>query len=230
METKVPLQEISLLDSLGFLGMYLAYITVVLVGRWLHNRNRQDVPYTVQEDEVVTEATTPTRQGGRARNNWDDSGLWSLATLPRFRWFQRARAAPGSVRTQGANPPLPHLTSQPRQGYFSLHSTPYQPTGTKQVWSIKHTTFSRCQLPHHTSTTTGQAPVDVLFRLTNPVVDQEEDNEGWCQYQAVIQVVHLSLFLLSHCCQSYSPRPPWVPPSQCLPVLWHSTQSMGDFR
>ena len=57
--------------------MYLVYITVVLVGRWLHNRNRQDVPYTVQEDEVVVaEATTPTRRGASPRNNQHDPGLW----------------------------------------------------------------------------------------------------------------------------------------------------------
>ena len=38
-------QEVRLLDSLGFLGLYLAYILVVLVGRFIHNRNRVDLPY-----------------------------------------------------------------------------------------------------------------------------------------------------------------------------------------
>ena len=49
-----------------------------------------------------------------------------------------------------------------------------------------------------------KAPVDVLFKLTNPVVDRwsqvesnaaltekkldrEAENDGWCQYQAIIQ-------------------------------------------
>ena len=38
-------QEVRLLDSLGFLGLYLAYIFVVLLGRFIHNRNRVDQPY-----------------------------------------------------------------------------------------------------------------------------------------------------------------------------------------
>ena len=38
-------QEVRLLDSLGFLGLYLAYILVVLGGRFIHNRNRVDLPY-----------------------------------------------------------------------------------------------------------------------------------------------------------------------------------------
>ena len=38
-------QEVRLLDSLGFLGLYLAYIFVVLLGRFIHNRNRVDLPY-----------------------------------------------------------------------------------------------------------------------------------------------------------------------------------------
>lgn len=33
-------QEIRLYDSLGFLGLYVAYILVVLVGRYIHNRTR----------------------------------------------------------------------------------------------------------------------------------------------------------------------------------------------
>ena len=44
------MQEVRLADSLGFLGLYLVYIGVVLVGRWLHTRNRQDVPYGRQQE------------------------------------------------------------------------------------------------------------------------------------------------------------------------------------
>ena len=38
-------QEVRLVDSLGFLGLYLGYILVVLLGRFIHNRNRVDLPY-----------------------------------------------------------------------------------------------------------------------------------------------------------------------------------------
>ena len=41
-------QEIRLADSAGFLLVYLVYIVVVVVGRWLHQRSRTDLPYSPQ--------------------------------------------------------------------------------------------------------------------------------------------------------------------------------------
>jgi len=38
-------QEIRLYDSLGFLGLYVAYIFVVLVGRYINNRTRNGSLY-----------------------------------------------------------------------------------------------------------------------------------------------------------------------------------------
>lgn len=38
-------EEIRLGDSLGFLGLYLGYILVVLGGRYIHSRIRTSVPY-----------------------------------------------------------------------------------------------------------------------------------------------------------------------------------------
>ena len=72
-------QEVRLIDSLGFLGLYLAYILVVLVGRFIHNRNRVDLPYagcccyffflqseTAQEDEGTEGPGTTHDQGNQA--------------------------------------------------------------------------------------------------------------------------------------------------------------------
>jgi len=44
-------QEIRLGDAIGFLVLYAVYITVVLVGRYINQRNRQEVPYFSQENE-----------------------------------------------------------------------------------------------------------------------------------------------------------------------------------
>merc|ERR1712226_1637203 len=115
--------------------MYLAYITVVLVGRWLHNRNRQDVPYTVQENAVVT-GDPPEIQ-----------------------------LVPESTNCTGVRENTRLLLS-------ALNPIPTN-------WHEASVVYKAYYI--------FKAPVDVLFRLTNPVVDQEEDNEGWCQYQAVIQ-------------------------------------------
>ena len=37
--------------------------------------------------------------------------------------------------------------------------------------------------------TTIKAPVDLLFRLTIPVVDSDKPRDNWCQYLAIIQCV-----------------------------------------
>ena len=34
-----------------------------------------------------------------------------------------------------------------------------------------------------------KAPVDLLFRLTIPVVDSDKPRDNWCQYLAIIQCV-----------------------------------------
>ena len=41
-------QEIRLLDSIGFLVVYLVYMVVVVVGRYIHQKNRAEVPYLTQ--------------------------------------------------------------------------------------------------------------------------------------------------------------------------------------
>ena len=41
-------QEIRLLDSIGFLVVYLIYLLVVVVGRYIHQKNRSEIPYLTQ--------------------------------------------------------------------------------------------------------------------------------------------------------------------------------------
>ena len=41
-------QEIRLLDSIGFLVVYLIYMAVVVVGRYIHQKNRAEIPYLTQ--------------------------------------------------------------------------------------------------------------------------------------------------------------------------------------
>ena len=43
-------QEIRLIDSIGFLVVYLIYIVVVVVGRYIHQKNREEIPYLTQVD------------------------------------------------------------------------------------------------------------------------------------------------------------------------------------
>ena len=41
-------QEIRLLDSIGFLVVYLIYMAVVVVGRYIHQKNRTEIPHLTQ--------------------------------------------------------------------------------------------------------------------------------------------------------------------------------------
>ena len=41
-------QEIRLADSIVFLLIYLIYIGVVIIGRYLNQRNRMEIPYLTQ--------------------------------------------------------------------------------------------------------------------------------------------------------------------------------------
>ena len=45
--------------------------------------------------------------------------------------------------------------------------------------------------------------MDVLFRLTNPVVDREADNDNWCQYLAVIQTLLGPVFAVFACALAF---------------------------
>ena len=47
-------QEIRLFDSIGFLVVYLIYIVVVVVGRYIHQKNRVEVPYLTQVLPTIT--------------------------------------------------------------------------------------------------------------------------------------------------------------------------------
>ena len=46
-------QEIRISDSIGFLVIYIIYIIVVVVGRYINQKNRLDVPYLTQVTFVI---------------------------------------------------------------------------------------------------------------------------------------------------------------------------------
>ena len=52
-------QEIRLLDSIGFLVVYLIYMAVVVVGRYIHQKNRAEIPYLTQVLVALMGLLTP---------------------------------------------------------------------------------------------------------------------------------------------------------------------------
>lgn len=148
-------QEIRLGDAIGFLVLYAVYITVVLVGRYINQRNRQEVPYFSQEDDETD-------------NEPDQS-----------------------------SPPVPHHpteTGNPPE----IQLIPESPTCTSVNTNVK--LFLRAVNPidlEEWKETNWfwrgyqviKSPVDVMFRLTTPVVDKEKPRDNWCQYLGIVQCV-----------------------------------------
>ena len=50
-------QEIRIFDAVGFLVIYIIYIVVVVVGRYINQKNRLDVPYLTQVTLALTFVT-----------------------------------------------------------------------------------------------------------------------------------------------------------------------------
>jgi len=157
--------QIRLSDSLGFLGLYLAYILVVVFGRVIHNRIRTSVPYAEQVNDD--------RPGS-------DDATAQIATNPAGVQYPTTTGTPPEVRL------LPQTaTPLPVRGnlYKLLHSiNPVQ----SEEWTESNLFWKLYILL--------KAPLDVLFRLTIPRVDPEEPAETWCQYLVLIQCVLTPLF------------------------------------
>ncbi|XP_023334030.1 mitochondrial sodium/calcium exchanger protein isoform X2 [Eurytemora carolleeae] len=61
-------QEIRLGDALGFLALYIVYIAVVIIGRYIHSKTRTTEPYySVQTNEVDEQIVPTHREGTRLR-------------------------------------------------------------------------------------------------------------------------------------------------------------------
>jgi len=153
-------KEVRLLDSLGFLGLYLAYILVVLVGRFIHNRNRVDLPYAAQEDEGAEGSGPAHDQGNQASRPIVMGDPPEIQLVPECR---NCTSVKDNLRLM----------------LWSLNPISGE-------WSEANLIFKVYYV--------FKAPIDVLFKLTNPVVDREAENDGWCQYQAVIQTFLGPLF------------------------------------
>ena len=153
-------QEIRLLDAVGFLVLYTVYIAVVLIGRYINQRNRQEVEYFAQEDDE--------------NDNEIDQTSPSVPHHP----------------TQTGNPPeiqlIPESTSctSVRTNLKSFLAA-VNPIDTEE-WQETNWFWKSYQVV--------KSPVDLLFRLTTPVVDKEKDQDNWCQYLGILQCVLGPLF------------------------------------
>jgi len=153
-------QEIRLGDAVGFLVMYVVYIAVVLIGRYIHNRNRQEVPYFTQQNEE--ESNEP----------------------------------------EQTSPPVPHHPTQTGNPP-EIQLLPESPSCTSVNMNVK--LFIRAVNPIDMEEWREtnwfwrvyqviKSPVDVLFRVTTPVVDKDKPRDNWCQYLAIVQCVLGPLF------------------------------------
>jgi len=153
-------QEIRLGDAVGFLVLYVVYIAVVLIGRYIHNRNRQEVPYFAQEDDV--------------------DNIEPEQTSPEVPHHPTQTGNPPEIQLL---PESPSCTSVNMNAKLLLQAVNPIDMGD---WGGNNWFWRAYQVI--------KSPVDVLFRLTTPVVDKDKPRDNWCQYLAIVQCVLGPLF------------------------------------
>jgi len=148
-------QEIRLLDAIGFLALYLVYIAVVLIGRYINTRNRTSIPYQAQEDDEV-----------------DNEDNQSSPPVPHH---PTVTGNPPEIQMV---PESPSCTSVKTN--FKLFLSALNPIDQEQ-WQETNWFWKGYQVI--------KSPMDILFRLTIPVVDKDQPRDNWCQYLSILQCV-----------------------------------------
>jgi len=149
-------QEIRIFDAVGFLVIYIIYIVVVVVGRYINQKNRLDVPYLTQTNSMEN-------------INDETHGKTSVSRVP----------------TVTGNPPEIQMVPE-SQDCTSIKTNLYilgkalNPIDVDE-WP-EQSLINKCYQ-------VIKCPVEVLFRLTIPVVDEDKPRNNWCQYLAIIHCV-----------------------------------------
>ncbi|TRY66936.1 hypothetical protein TCAL_07651 [Tigriopus californicus] len=193
--------KIHLYEALGFLGLYLVYIVVVLVGRLVHHRQRRSesllranhlfedssesssnsnlnifIPNeTLIEDPPVTEDDE--------LENQDDS------EIPNTEILARPNPSPSLSNIEDPHEPqepymkfykafLPMDMGLLRSGEVSI---------VRKIWEVV------------------RSPVVFLLNLTVPVVNDDLEDGSWCQHMAIIQCLIAPQFVIFAVSVAFTP-------------------------
>jgi len=167
--------EIRLFDSLGFLVLYVIYISVVIVGRIIHQRIRirPDDQAEILDDnnaEVLPDndaifvpkhmvQTNPSSEDGSSNTQQTSSAsaddLDTIVAPPSERWLHWRNFC---------------AKINPIKEWRNIQFY-------RKLWNLL------------------KAPVVFLFTVTIPIVDEDQENKGWCQYLHGLQLVLLGQFM-----------------------------------
>jgi len=150
-------QEMHVYDAVGFLVLYIVYLIVVIVGRYIHQRNRLSVPYLTQVDDSI-ESEDNDNQVARHPTVYttEDNQTPEIQLVPESESCT-------SFRTN-----------------FKLLIHALNPIDVEE-WEESHIVMKCYEVV--------KSPVELLFRLTIPVVDLSKPRDNWCQYLILIQCV-----------------------------------------
>jgi len=152
-------QEMHVYDAVGFLVLYIVYLIVVVVGRYIHQKTRPPIPYLAQVDELnVSEDSEYDNQLARHPTVYttEDNQTPEIQLVPESEGCT-------SFRTN-----------------FKLLINALNPINVEE-WDESNIVMKCYEVV--------KSPVELLFRLTIPVVDTTKPRDNWSQYLILIQCV-----------------------------------------
>ena len=223
---------ITIYDSAGFLGLYIFYILVVVIGRVINQRIRKKNSSNSDQQPILDDEIVGEEDERRSAENHILAAQQNSRNGPTIRESQENISVitinPKSLKVEEASADQTHhqnnfpeeiqeyeqiltsLKSRTNQQEDSVENNHDDSTSTSQgtdslvsrkegginVWAWN-------QLAEKLNPFNGfndlsltmkiwavvKSPVMFLFNITTPVVNEEEENLGWCQYLLVIQCI-----------------------------------------
>jgi len=156
--------EITLGDSLGFLGLYVVYIIVVVVGRIINQKLRRNVE-TGDQNDLIDNNSVQTFED--PEENPDGP--------PYISWIR-----PESISGSGASDQIDANSVESRTVQPKVWNDFLDKMNPLKEWS-QSSKFKKLWL-------VVKSPVVLVLTMTIPVVNLEEENQGWSQYLHAFQI------------------------------------------
>ena len=217
--------QIHLYDSLGFLALYVVYILVVLVGRFVNQKQRND---RLIEDETSSSDDVGDGGDGQERLRVEEEDLSVFVPHP-----QRVRSPPpradGEGELDGDDEGRQEVDlTELRRRSSDLANVDTRSSTRKLAWKrlwaklapFKWEEFLEMNFAFK-AWEIVKAPVILALRVTIPVVDDDDFQRGWCQLLHVVQCYLAPVFVV------FAVKAAFVPVFGGV-VLWQAATFLGQ--
>ncbi len=204
-------EEVFLYDAVGFLALYVVYILVVLIGRYINQKLRasrraaallNNVESDSTDDEIENEplnifVPAPRLSPARPRTDEDEENEANEA----------AEENEESIRT------APHLVEE--QTLDNLTPPAYEEPSVSEPWSLCFSRLNPLRSFKERSRVSKilalvRAPAMLALTLTVPVVDAERSPaNGWCRRLHATQLLLAPAFVVSATGNARTDLTPW---------------------